>query len=589
MLEIVKKLCYNKGNKKRFPTAAAEKGLQMAKLTEKFDALKSNYTDPRTRRYLTPKRIVLTRGDVVGAENLLEEKSNQITLVVGKNCTLRNHEGQPNAGILVDFGIEFPGSARLQIWATSGRNNRADIRVRFGESVMEALTPIGEQGTTNDHAIRDMEMNVGFYSACETNETGYRFLYIELLEPNGTLTFKQIQGVMHYRDLDYKGSFECSDEKLTKIWNTAAYTAHVNMQEYLWDGIKRDRLIWIGDMHTEVNTIMTCFDKQDVVPKSLDVVRDETPAGGSMNGISSYCVWWLLIQYDWYRQYGDLAYLKEQREYMIKLLDTFADEVDENGVEKMQDGRFLDWPNNANPPAIHAGLQGLLKMMLERGAELLTVLGEKKVAEKCLRSAELLKKHVPDCNGSKQAAAALALSGLADAKEMNDKVIAPGGGHGYSTFFGYYILAAKAMAGDMNGALDGMKEYWGGMLDVGATTFWEDFDLNWLENCGRIDEVVPEGKIDIHGAYGNYCYVKFRHSLAHGWSSGPCPFMTNYVLGIKPLAPGKFEVKPDLGWLEWAKGTYPTTKGVMEVSVRKLADGSYETKINAPEGVEIVR
>ena len=454
---------------------------------------------------------------------------------------------------------------------------------------MESLTPITVKNTTNDHAIRDRVMNVGFYSACETNESGQRFVCIELLGEDTMVTFKAIQGVFHYLDLDYKGSFECSDEKLTRIWNTAAYTAHVNMQEYLWDGIKRDRLVWIGDMHTEVNTILTAFGYNDIVPRSLDVVRDETPVGAWMNGISSYSIWWLLIHCDWYRAFGDRAYLEEQRDYLRGLMTILAGCVDEEGVEHMPEGRFLDWPNNADPVAIHAGLQGCLKLALDNGAYLLRELGEDETAALCEASAERMKKHVPETNGSKQAASLLALSGLADANEINEKIIAPGGGHGYSTFFGYYILAAKAMAGDYAGALNDMKEYWGGMLDMGATTFWEDFDLNWMKNAGRIDEVVPEGMVDIHGDYGNYCYIKFRHSLCHGWSSGPCPYLSNYVLGVKNLAPGKYEVKPQLAWLDWAKGTYPTPKGEIQVWAFKDATGKLNVQIDAPAGIEIVR
>jgi alpha-L-rhamnosidase len=38
-----------------------------------------------------------------------------------------------------------------------------------------------------------------------------------------------------------------------------ADTVHLCMQDYLWDGIKRDRLVWIGDMHPEVSTINAVF------------------------------------------------------------------------------------------------------------------------------------------------------------------------------------------------------------------------------------------------------------------------------------------------------------------------------------------
>ena len=50
------------------------------------------------------------------------------------------------------------------------------------------------------------------------------------------------------------------------------------------------------------------------------------------------------------------------------------------------------------------------------------------------------------------------------------------------TFYGYFILKARAQAGDYQGAMDNIREYWGSMLDLGATTFWEDFDLDWMKN-----------------------------------------------------------------------------------------------------------
>lgn len=559
------------------------------KINEKFEALNGQVTDPRTRRYIAPKRVVLTEGNVQNPTALLQERSNQITLVTGENCTLHNEPGKPHAKIVLDFGIEFAGSVRLMIWGVQGPHNRADINVRFGESVMEAITPLFEKNTTNDHAIRDRVMNVGMLSACETNESGFRFVCIELLEESAVVQFKAVQGVFHYLDLDYVGSFSCSDETLNRIWNTAAYTAHLNMQEYLWDGIKRDRLVWIGDMHTEVNTILATFGYNEIVPRSLDVVRDETPVGAWMNGISAYSIWWLLIHCDWYRAFGDKAYLEEQRDYLRGLMTLLASFVDEDGGETLPEGRLLDWPTNDDPVAKHVGFQGLLKLALDSGAYLLRELGEDETAALCEASAEKMKKHKPAPTAAKQANALMVLAGLADPCEVNEKVLVPGGGHGYSTFMGYYILSAKAKAGDYAGALRDMKEYWGGMLDMGATTFWEDFDLDWMNNAGRIDEVVPEGKIDIHGDYGNYCYIKFRHSLCHGWASGPCPYLSNYVLGIRNLAPCKYEVKPELADLEWAQGTYPTPKGALSVWAFKNEQGETVVKIDAPQGIEIVR
>ena len=91
----------------------------------------------------------------------------------------------------------------------------------------------------------------------------------------------------------------------------------------------------------------------------------------------------------------------------------------------------------------------------------------------------------------------------------------------------YYILKAIAMY-DKDKAVALMKEYFGKMIDLGATTFWEDFDITWAKNAFRIDELPVSGKADIHGDFGAYCYKGFRHSLCHGWSSGVIKFIKEY-------------------------------------------------------------
>lgn len=192
--------------------------------------------------------------------------------------------------------------------------------------------------------------------------------------------------------------------------------------------------------------------------------------------------------------------------------------------------------------------------------------------------------------GSKQAAALLAMSGLISPEKANSEVLAKDGVHKMSTFYGYYMLIARAMAGDYQGAIDNIREYWGAMLDLGATTFWEDFDISWMENAARIDELVPEGKVNVHATYGGYCYEGYRHSFCHGWASGPTAWLTQYVLGINVVETGckTIKISPHLGDLEWVKGTYPTPMGILSVEHKKMPDGSVQTKYTEPDGVKII-
>jgi hypothetical protein len=400
-----------------------------------------------------------------------------------------------------------------------------------------------------------------------------------------------LRAVSLLRDLEYKGSFRCSDERLNRIWQTGAYTVHLNMQDYLWDGIKRDRLVWIGDMHPETRTILAVFGGHEIIPRSLDLIRDETPLPKWMNGISSYSMWWILIHREWYRYTADRAYLRQQHDYLVPLLQQLCRCVDAKGREKLPEGRFLDWPSQADKQATHAGLHALLILTLDAGAELCDVIQEQDQAGQCRDMASRLRQYVPDLGPSKQAAALMALADLRDARQLNEQVLAVGGPARMSTFYGYYVLQARAQAGDIQGCLDCIRKYWGGMLDLGATTFWEDFDLAWTENAARIDELVPEGKKDIHGDFGNYCYKGFRHSLCHGWASGPTAWLSEHVLGIRILESGgtKIRLEPHLGDLDWAEGTFPLHQGVVRVRHVRQADGSVKSEFTAPAGVEVVR
>jgi hypothetical protein len=257
----------------------------------------------------------------------------------------------------------------------------------------------------------------------------------------------------------------------------------------------------------------------------------------------------------------------------------------------MGETRFLDWPSSEDKEAIHNGLQGLLTMGLTRGAELCDLLGLDDGAKTARAAVDRLKKYTLPATKGKQAAALTALAGLRPAKDVNRDVLAVDPLKGVSTFYGYYVLQARAMAGDHAGALEVIRKYWGAMLDLGATTFWEDFNLDWVPGSVGINDLVPEGAKSIHTDYGNYCYKGLRHSLCHGWASGPTAWMSEHVLGFRPLAPGcaKLLVKPNLCGLEWAEGRFPTPKGVVTVRHEAATDGTVRSQIDAPEGIEVIR
>lgn len=529
--------------------------------------------DPRVRRYLLPTRVLWQTPEGVENVDALLRDDDSI-------CVLRPAPATPSA-VLLDFGREIHGGIRLEVPMTS-TGRRARVRVRFGESATEAM-----RDPNNDHTVHDFDVTVPWMGHQEYGHTAFRFVRIDLLDEETAIDLRVARAVFLYHDLEFLGSFECSDERLNRVWATGAHTVHLCMQDLVWDGAKRDRLAWIGDLHPETMTIASVFGEQTLVCDTLDYVRDHTPLPGWMNGISSYSLWWILCHRDWYRYHANAAYLGEQREYLLGLLRQVCGQIGPDGQEHLEGHRFLEWPTARDETAIACGLQSLAVMALEAGAQLCEVLGEPVAAEETRAVAARAAKCPPVASASKQANALAVLAGTANPVEINAGILSRDPYRGLSTFYGYYVLEARARAGDFQGCLDLMRNYWGAMLDRGATTFWEAFDIDWLEGSGRIDELTPEGLKDLHADYGDHCYVGLRHSLCHGWASGPTAWLIEHVLGLAPAEPGfaRVRVQPTLGDLAYARGSLPTPRGVIRVSHERTATGEVQTGLELPDGV----
>lgn len=541
--------------------------------------------DERTRTFLRPVRIVTTVGQVRNAPVLLTDTPLQIHVTEPETVTLDNRDTTEKAGILLDFGRELQGGVRLLCAATPGATYPA-VRLRFGESASEAMTPLGTKNAGNDHAVRDFVIPVPAMSDQEWGQTGFRFVYIELQEPDAELLLSGVLAVSVLRDMPQRGTFRCSDQRLNDIFDTAVYTCRLCMQHHLWDGIKRDRLIWIGDSHPEMLTIRTAFGYQKVLEDSLDDAVATTPLPRWMNGMPAYSLWWLCILRDWYHYTGDAAYPTRHRDYIRGLSRQIAQRVDESGFLKLE-GYFLDWPS-AGTKAAEDGDHALAILALESARELLGLWQD----DGCIASVDgaltRLRQHPMDGCGYKPTVAMLYLAGMASAEDTA-RQLTTDGVKGFSTFMSFYLLTALARTAGTPAALAALRSYYGGMLDMGATTFWEDFHTEWMEGASPIDRLPREGERDIHGDFGGYCYEHFRHSLCHGWASGPVPFLMETVLGIRFETPGgkRIRLTPALGDLDWAEGTYPLPDGgVLSVRCQRTENG-VRTTYTAPSDITV--
>lgn len=525
--------------------------------------------------YVLPKKIVIASGEVQNEQSLLRQKTLQIGLnesdvaIVDGKCRL-----------VFDFGEEICGGVRILMYYA---NDIEPVRIRFGESLTEALAPLGEKNATNDHSARDFSATIPQLSDGRFGQTGFRFVCLDF--SGGTYRIKSVIAESESEVHEIKGSFECSDSRVNDIYSVARKTLLLCLQnDMIWDGIKRDRLVWIGDLHPETLGLLYTTGDIKNIENCLDFSVNGTLPTEWMNGLTSYSFWWMIILYDYYRFTGKKEIIEKYADYLYKLVENTEKLIGEDGSTSFPND-FLDWPTNDMKDAPE-GVAALCKIACERAVELLNIAG--KDATKAERAAaELSKRKQPELS-FKQAEAMRYLA-FKNNTEKVGKALTAGGAKGMSTFMSYYILTAVTQTTGAKIALDMMKEYYGGMLDKGATAFWEDFDVDWIKGSGRIDEIPAAGKKDIHGDYGRYCYTGFRHSLCHGWSCGPIEFLVENILGVNVLETGfkKISVSPDLCGMEYAKGDIPTPYGMIKISHTATENG-IKTQIVCPEEIEVI-
>ncbi len=525
-----------------------------------MNIFQKSFSDPVTRRFVPCSRIV-AENQTVNSACLIDSRI--LNGFVG--CDFPVCEIREGGWLLLDFGCEITGGIRL---VTSGDEQACTLRLRFGESVSEA---VGQP--TMDHAIHDVQLPIRRFSSVDFGNTGFRFVRLDAL--HGSIKLYNAIGRWELHELPVIGSLRTSDPLLDQIFDTCVHTVRLNIQDYIVDGVKRDRLVWSGDINPETAVILRVFGDLPILSKTLNLLREHHIKNQFLHGFPSYSLWYLITLHDCWMHTGNMDLLRTNLDYIEHIIRMFYDYVDADGLEQLPPTRFLDWPSRSDPAGMHAGLQALLFMGLQSAAEMLENLGRD--ASRPRQLAQTVRHHAPDPGGNKAAAALQQIAGMADRRA----ILESDPWHGVSTYFGYYILLAK----ENLPALDLVRNYWGAMLKLGATTFWEDFNLDWVPNATGIDEIPVAGRPDIHADFGNYCYKGLRHSLCHGWAAGPAAWCSRRILGVEPIEPGfrKVKITPDLCDLEYAEGTVPTPHGVIKIKLEK----GRAPEISVPDGVEV--
>jgi hypothetical protein len=488
--------------------------------------------------------------------------------------------------LVLDFGKELSGRVDA---ASVDFPAGASIEVGTGESVGEAL----EKPYTR--AKLDAANRFGPYSA-------FRYVVLTLKAgvvlavPNGIVADHL------YYPVNYAGRFDCSDPLLTKIWYTGAYTAHLCMQQDIWDAPKRDRARWMGDLHVSGEVINDAFLDRFLMEQTMDRLRKDAQGGQPadklprqhVNGIPGYTCAWIAGLADFYRHTGDLAYLKSQHQALVTMLEYMRGEIGPDGIfaNKYKQWPFVDWAPkfNGDSPEARAATHLFYVKAIREAVFLLHALGDNEAAKLNNGWAELLEiaaqaKLVRADNtfGDRRQENAMAIySGVANA-EQRRKIYAaifrpgaPAWDYQATPYYNNYVIYAMSLAGHTPEALDFVRKYWGGMIAEGATTFWEGYDPKWDKHNAHIHLQADDGE-------------GYFVSLCHGWSAGATSWLTDRVLGVRSTGAGfsTCVIQPELADLKWAEGAVPTPHGPIQVHFDRTASGLH-ARVSVPNGVEAI-
>jgi hypothetical protein len=412
-------------------------------------------------------------------------------------------------------------------------------------------------------------------------------VYIE----DSRLSYDSVSMLYEYLPLEYKGRFRCNDELLNRIWEVSAYTMHLTTREFFIDGIKRDRWVWSGDAYQSFLMNYYLFFDSPSVERTIFSLRGKDPVTSHINTIMDYTFYWFIGIYDYYRYTGNQTFIEQIYPRMQSLMEYCLSRRNPNGMMEGRAGDwiFIDW---ADFPMSTSGEVSFEQLLFCRSLETMAlcagIVRQPEDEQKYRQLAGALagqlftafwsdEKQVFVHNREKGVQSesvtpftnlfAVLFNCLDEAQTQAVKqnvLLNPGALKITTPYMRFYELEALCLLGEHRHVLQEIRDYWGGMLQSGATTFWEKYN--------------PDETGAAHWAMYGRPYGK---SLCHAWGASPLYLFGKYYLGVQPQEAGykTFGIRPVLAGLQWIEGTVPTPRGEIKVYMDRE-----QIQVSASEG-----
>jgi len=422
----------------------------------------------------------------------------------------------------------------------------------------------------------------------------FRYCYLVIRNNRQPVKIHFLRLLLNTYPVVQKGSFCCSDHILDKIWEVGAWTLRLCMEDTYVDCPAYEQTHWVGDARNEALVNFVSFGAYDLSRHCLEqvshslkynIVPESHVPSIWRNVIPAWTFLWIMACYEYYLYTGDKKFVKDIYPALKTTMNNFSKMITERGLIKTDAWSLLDWAPLDTPTK---GEVSHTSMFFIKCAyivsELAKLIGKTDDIKGYLTTAKKMKISVNKYLWSEKDNAFIdsihddgslskvisqqtnTIAYLCDCidnkrEEIIKKIITEPGKKVVKTgspFFLFFVLEALSKSGQMQYALNLIREKYGLMLDKGATTWWETFP-----------------------GYETYWWTR---SHCHAWSSGATYFLSTQILGIQPIEPGfrKVLIYPHPCDLKWAKGRFPTPYGQINIEW-KLNNNIIEIDIVAPK------
>ncbi len=459
--------------------------------------------------------------------------------------------------VVVDFGRHLVGNVSFKIKDIGPMQDAVlRIKVTIGEVPSDLALPVEPYtGSLSRGWLQDFQCDVsndGTYTF--SRRITARYMKIEAVGTSiySDFCFDNITFCATTSAGEAKTSLASSTPQIFKdISRVSENTLRDCMQGVFEDGPKRDQRLWLGDLYLQALANTATFKEYNLTKRCLYLFAGlANPDNGLVYSnlveypqphaqktfFVDYALSYMLTLSDYYDATGDKETALElwpvaNRQIQAVLSEGFGKGLVYSDTGHQYDGMlvsmvFFDWA----PVTLdtHAAMQGYMSYILGRAVSFAKKIGKDddvksyssviKSIKAAGRKAYWNAKSKVIVSGENRQASYIGtawavLGNLISSKEakaaianvMSDKnAVRPG-----TPFATHFLVSAMLHCGMYEEARSYVDSYWGGMVRLGADTFWEYY--------------VPDNQM--FSSYNGYTLL---NSYCHAWSCTPVYFIVNY-------------------------------------------------------------